>query len=200
MKIIKCLLTEDTERRLWDTLPANFERKKILINLGVSTFEDEHKYPDYKIINRVKAIKRCVDKGKSLEILKRHRIKTVKSFDLEKLNPLLFIYLALRYLIWDQKLILKRNGHLKIVDFQKFFSELENINRYSYITVKEDKEREYRVLLYKGKPFRVMEKNGNPSIFAWKNEHCHFSNVKAPKEVIDEGFPFFSITRNGFTL
>jgi len=176
MEIIYSKISEDTAERLEELMPAKLSNERIVLNLGNSKI-DESAYKHYQIINKVGAIKKCVDKPRTLRILKKGGIRVIKSFDLRRYNPLLFLYLIFRYLIWGKELVIKDRWNLEVVNLKKFFNLLDKIEKYLTISVKENKFQEYRVLVYKGKIFRILEKEPNPNVFAWKNEVCHFEEI-----------------------
>lgn len=167
----------DTADRLYDYMPQELKNEKILINLGNSKI-DEKEYKKYRIINKVRAIKRCVNKASSLNQLEKNGVSVVKSYNLKKFNPFLFLYLIFRYLIWGRDLVLKGRWRLEVLNLKSFFNILPKIEKFLYLMLKYEKTQEYRVILYKGKVVRIMEKIPNSNQFAWKNDNgCKFKEI-----------------------
>ena len=176
MRIIYHEISKDTAEKLYVYMPKELRDEKILINLGDSSF-DESKYKDYQIINKTEAIKNCVSKASSLKKLRKKGVSVVKTYDLKKFNPFLFLYWIIRYLMWGRKAILKGRYSIRVLGLKKFWALLPKIEKFLYLMPKYKKSQEYRVILYKGKVLRIMEKTPNPNRFAWKNEFCRFHEI-----------------------
>lgn len=88
MKIINSMITEDTANRFLEILNSEFsdlKRKKIILNYANSKF-NEDKYKDYLIINKVNAIKNCVNKKRMFKLLQLHNVSSLEFYNLYSLD------------------------------------------------------------------------------------------------------------------
>jgi len=177
MIINGCKRTCKTKKLMKEMLPRELKNEKILINLGDS-YLNERDYPNYEIINKVSAIRNCSNKKRMFEIFKQNNIISVHYFDLREQR-----FEAVDYLYGGFKLVLRKGKEIKIIGMDK----LEELKSYDYATIKEEKVKEYRVILFRGKIVRAMRKMPQTTDFQFKQENCKFVTVTEnsfPREVI----------------
>lgn len=177
ISIISCNRTSETADRLREQL-ADLQLD-LTINLGNSSYDDSS-IDDSKIINRTEAVKKCVDKKLMFENLIKGNVKTLAYYDITRLRD------RLRTILKFNDLVLRDENRLKIVKWYRLFSHYK---AYSYATGLESKIYEYRVLLYRHKPFRVMVKVNNGNDFVLKQHNSVFIDItpyRANNDVLDE--------------
>ena len=175
MKIAYCKRSSVTGRTLQKEI--GYKYNGVLLNLGNSSFTEEDYYKE--VINRVKAIRNCVNKKRMFEILKSYSVPSLTYFDLKKIGD---IIRAEAYIIKGKALVLRNNTRFKIVSsIREFKSEYRN---YTYATLKERKLKEYRIVMFKGVPIRRMIKIVDEPNFKLKQDNCHFVTIENAREDI----------------
>jgi len=166
MIVASCPLLEDTRARI-EMLNRNLP--DVVLNLGDSKL-NESSFGSMVILNRRKAVKRCLNKKKMFRIFKMHRIPSPDYFDL---NKKLDILRAMSCCAMKREIVLRRKGNLRIVgsvrEFLRFYRD------YDYATLKINKLAEWRVIVFRNKIVKVSIKRG--SCFALKNANAHFEPV-----------------------
>jgi len=67
---------------------------------------------------------------------------------------------------------------IEVLYLKKFFNILPKIEKFLYLMPKYEKSQEFRVIMYKGKMLRIMEKTPDSNQFAWKNSNgCKFKEI-----------------------
>jgi len=153
--------------------------------LGNSQFNAEKEYAEqgWRIVNRVKAIRKCVDKKAMFRAFEKAGVKSLSFFDLKTASGLIH---AGTLVSMGKKMVFRRGRAYLIVSNTLDF--VRNYGLFDYATVFEDKLLEWRVLVYKGKVFKVMKKDADDDgVFALKQESTRFRRVDSPlKEVAEQ--------------
>jgi hypothetical protein len=184
MIIHNCKRTCKTAKLMKQMLPRELKNERILINLG-DGYLDESKYRGYKIINRTSAIRNCSNKKKMFKLFQENNIQSVRFIEFdestEPINELGGKILVLRK---GGKIVLRtiRGNCIPIPDKWIYRGE------YEYATIKEEKVKEYRVILFRGKIVRAMRKMPQEDDFQLKQENCKFVTITPessfPRETI----------------
>jgi glutathione synthase/RimK-type ligase-like ATP-grasp enzyme len=175
MEIVYCKKTRPTATLMKEMIPEILRDFKIIINLGNSSFnEHEDRYREYEIVNKIEAIKNSVDKKAMFKLFIKNKIPTVEFLDLS--DP----YdkrVAELYLEMGHKIILRSDKPKQFIRaaHRKYKKRLNN---FTYATVQESKQAEYRVIVFKNKILRCMMKvpNDNAS-FRMKQHNCTFYGI-----------------------
>jgi len=169
--------TKKTDKLLRELEPEDL--KEIIFNHGLSSFP-EYNYIGRKIINRVSAIRNCVDKKRMFRCFARYGVKSLEFFDLSIPQDR---RKAIFRLLQRKELCLRRGRKIEIVGsiwrFRRIF------RRYIYATTKVDKKTEWRILTLFDIPMRVFQKIGDE--FALHLDNCEFKiDNNCPESVINE--------------
>ena len=169
--------TDVTGKALQEKINNNalLRDKKILVNLGKSKFRLEQDYinNNYQIINKVENIKNSVDKKRMFEIFKQNNIKSLDYFDLDKDED---IHKIIHHLQQNKEVVLREGNDILICN--ELVSFIRNYPLYTHATLKEDKLREYRIIIFKNYPLRIMKKVNLTGDFRSKQENCSFINKR----------------------
>ncbi len=162
MKIVNCRKSRVTGERLREMVLSRLRDKDVLVNLGWGQF-DESEYEDWDVINRVGAIKRCVDKKKMLELLRREGVQC------------LIIPQKRRF---GRKYACKYGKRLRVRRFSRLFGG--RFGNYDYVTEWEDKKEEYRVVVFRGKVLRAMRKEPRDGDMdkVLKQSNCRYRHIE----------------------
>jgi len=175
MLIVNCNKTSETAERLENY--SNAIKGNFLINLGNSSLKEEN-YKDYIIINKVEGIKNCVNKKDMFRLLKKGKVSSLDYLNLK--NPIDLIKGFM--ILYTKSLVFRKERKLKIINNHiDYFTLLKN---YDYATIKENKVLEYRVLMFKDYPFRILLKLNKTNDFKLKQENCKFISVNLIREDI----------------
>ena len=155
MKIVDCKKTRKTGRLVRSMVPYSLKDKSIILNLGSRRSMLE--WIDYDwIINSAEAVRNCSDKIRMFRILGDNEVSCLK-FYIRKPNVS-----YRRYVFRIGKRI--KVGYISGED-------------YDYCTRFEDKDKEWRVVVFKGKVLRAMEKVPHNKTDIWKQKDCRFRHV-----------------------
>jgi len=166
MIVKSCPLLEDTRARIE---ALNFDLPDIVLNLGDSRL-NESVFGSRVILNRRKAVKRCLNKKKMFRIFKANAIPSPEYFDLGKKSDVLK---AAGYCIMKREIVLRRGRDIRIAGSVRDF--LRRYRDYDYATLKINKLAEWRVIVFRDKIVKVSIKRG--SCFALKNANARFEPV-----------------------
>lgn len=182
MKIINSEITIETCNRFYDVLKdkefRGLKKERIILNYANSKF-NEKDYKGYRIINSVSAIRNCVDKKRMFYLLHKNKINALDFYDFSNFIDVLRCLFVLR----DSKLVLRRNfksNNYFICDSIKDF--LLNFLKYDYATKYEEKEKEFRVLMFRDEVLEIYEKRikkkfKSKKVFDRKRYNCKFVRV-----------------------
>lgn len=178
MKICYVKKSRDTASRMRDLIPEDLMDSDVVINLGNSNpqLDDE-----YFIINSAESVRNAADKQRMFEIFNRNNIKCVKYYDLNNFDT--FTEAKRQMLYLNKCLVIRDNGY-KLIG-RKNSTQLPKCG---YGTVREQKLKEYRIIVFRGRFLKVYEKLPFEQCFAWKQDKCKFQRVFYPDfepEVVD---------------
>lgn len=188
MKIISSNRTCKTKQLVRELIPEWAKYKKILLNLGDSSINEEE-FRDYLIINKVDNILNCSNKVRMFEIFNENGIKSVTYVPLSRENYGNINLLKFKVKFTKKDLVFRKGKELKIIPIEQV--SVKDMNYYNFATIREDKEKEYRIIVYKGKIVRVMNKINNTGDFQFKQDNCSFVTIdfnRFPQEVKDNLF------------
>jgi len=170
MKIGYTKRTRETKERIKDLMSDSLKRKKVFLNIGnTKSGADKYKRIGYLILNSNKAVENSADKKKMFRLFKENKINSVKFIELTFFGKLKSIC----YLLIGKDLVLREKG-LNVLGISQFINFLKSEN---YVTLKENKIIEYRVIVFKNKIIRVMIKLAKEKDFSLKWENCRFKEV-----------------------
>lgn len=164
MKIVDCKKTRITGRLLRSMVPDSLKDKCMLINLGSRARTMD--WLDYDVINDIGGVRNCSDKIRMFQILKEYGVKCL-DFYLKK---------PCRFGVYRDKYVFKKGRRIVVG---------RGCRDYDYCTKFEEKDKEWRVVIYKGKVLRAMEKINYDGSDVWKQKNCDFRHVNDRELSID---------------
>ena len=188
MKIISSQRTCKTKQLVRELIPDWAKPKSILLNLGDSSI-NEREYSGYKIINRVENIRNCSNKIRMFEIFNENGIKAVTYVPIRRSDYGNLNLMRFKMKFRGKELVFRRGKELKVIPIEQV--SVRDMNYYDFATIKEDKEKEYRIIIYKDKIVRAMIKINETGDFQFKQENCRFVTMdfsKFPQSVKDNLF------------
>ena len=176
MKIGYTKKTIETKDRLFELMPDDLKHAKIFLNIGNANSKGA---PGYLMLNKPENVKNAADKKAMFKVFKENRINSVKFIDLKGLGK----FKAIGYLLTGKDLVLREQG-LNVIGISQLFRFLKSKE---WVTLKEEKVIEYRVIVFRDKILRAMIKLPNKKDFTLKQENCRFIDIKP--EFINETIP-----------
>lgn len=170
MKIFRSKRTRETCALLKEHMPPEFKDKPIVLNYGNSCNFNEAKYRGKIILNKKEAVMRCSHKKEMFKYIKNYAV------DYADIKTPEGIMKAIRLLLDSKELVGRNKSKIGIITTVAQFAEI--YDQIDYITVKERKLNEYRVLMVLGEPFRVMKKVNQNDDFALKIANSEFKPMK----------------------
>jgi len=165
MNVVYSFATDVTGKRLIEYMPKEFANLPLVLNHGNGEFA-ERRVP---VLNEARAVRLCMDKY-------RQR-KYFKQFSLTYLNlkKKEHVELCRLYLHAGVRLVMKGGMPMEVVGSTEKFDRWHS--KYEFATVVEDKRFEYRILMFKGRAFRIMCKLNRHNNFQWKQSNSQFIDV-----------------------
>lgn len=174
--VISSPKTEETSLRLEANIPLYLHDKlNIALNMGNSQYS-----PTAYTLNHPSTIRNTVDKKRMFEIMKAYDIPCIQYIPLDTLTTRL--KLLLYSILHKRSLVLRSNNTIKLCDSPK---EILN-KKWTYITIKETKKREYRILAFKDHIVKCYTKEPkNKKDFILKLDNTHFEPCEPLNEFKD---------------
>lgn len=170
MKIFRSKYTRETSTLLREMMPEEFRELPIVLNYGNGCNFRESKYGNKLILNHKEAVRRCSNKKEMFRYISDCSVEYIDIKMVEGFRN------AVDKLLKKKELVGRKGNRIGII---KRIRELVDVYPdIDYVTVKEDKEKEFRVLMVLGEPFRIMEKINSNGDFMLKHANSTFRGRK----------------------
>lgn len=171
MKIINCRKTQPTADLMNELMPDDLNRLDVVINLGNSNSTEEalHNWT----INNTNAIKNSADKKTMFRLFKANKIPSVEYYDLNDNCDRRVVELGLQIGV---PFVLRRDNPKR---FKRAASEsyIRQLDRFTYATIQEKKQIEYRIIVFNNRILRCMVKMNLNHDFRLKQHNCKFVGI-----------------------
>lgn len=170
MKIVGSKKSKETKKLMREMIPEELKEKKIFLNLGWSNYDGN--YEAEIVFNNIIAVGNCADKYQMHKLFALHGVPSVEFCDF---NTKEGRKKAIENISIEEKFVLR--GRDNLINWDDIY-ELWGVA--DYATIYEKPKKEYRVLMFKGRPFRVMEKKlkeGHENDWQRHIENCDFKAI-----------------------
>lgn len=170
MKIVGSRKSKETKKLMKEMIPDELRDKDVLVNLGWSGFTQASNHE--LTINTIQGIRNCAEKYQMHKLFALHGVPSVTFFDFNTKEGRKNM---LEHMSIDDKFVLR--GVDILYDFDAIYDAW---GWYDYVTLYERPKKEYRVLMFRGRPFRVMEKKlkeGHENDWQRHIENCDFKAI-----------------------
>lgn len=170
MKIRYVKKTRPTGKRLIELMPEQLEDLSIYFNFGNSDILFD--YDDWLIFNTPEAVKNASNKKRMFRLFQENNINAIEYINLETQKEL-----ALMKLRHGKKLVLREEKSLKLIG--PVFGKQKIRNSNGYVTIKENKLSEYRIIVWNNRILKTYIKLPNNYIkkFQYKINNCTFKRL-----------------------